>query len=198
MKTINSVSVSLILFLLLFNQAYANMGIPMIAIVWPVFFIALIPIIWLEWKILQKTPINCSDRRKLVAAIVSNIVSTFIGIPIAWGALFALQLVIPGGASGSSNPFWQRVLEVTLQLPWVLPNPAKEYWLIPTAFILLLIPFFFASCWAESWINFLIIRKCDPSFSKIKQGTWKANVCSYAFLFGLGLLYVLYQIISHP
>jgi|GEM_PF-6380992 hypothetical protein len=147
MKTINSISTSLILFLLLFNQAYANMGIPMIAIAWPVFFLALIPIIWLEWKILQKGPINCSNRRKLVAAIVSNSISTLVGIPLAWGALLALQMVIPGGASGSSNPFWQRILAVTVQLPWILPDPSKEYWLIPTAFILLLIPFLGFMLW---------------------------------------------------
>ena len=166
----------------------------MIGIIRPVFFIVFIPIVCVEWEAIQQADIKCTNGRKLCMLLVSNAVSSFLGIPIAWSILVAIQMIIPGGDSGVSNHILQSILQLTLQAPWVLPDPSKEYWLIPAVFTVLLIPFFFVSYWVESWVNFLMIKKSGGSFSEIKKATLKANIWSYALLFILSIAFLLFQV----
>lgn len=180
--------------------AYADIGLPMLAIVWPVFWLALIPIIFIEWRVLKRVLLGFSSKRLFYVAAFSNFLSTLIGIPVAWACLVGIEIAgHPLGTTGtfpSLNTFWQFVLGVTIQAPWLIPYEDQFYWMIPTAFLVLLIPFFFISYWIEAFITLKCLKKDRATPAVIKKAVWKANLQSYAFLFLLNVFFLIYGIIT--
>lgn len=179
--------------LLISSTAHANIGLPMIVIAWPIFWFALIPIILIEWMIVNK---DLTDKigkiESLTTVTIANLVSTTIGIPLAWLIALYLQLIIPGG--DGSYPgltfFWKMLLGVTIQAAWLLPYENELYWMIPVTFIVLLIPFFLVSYWIESRLSYKILKRKVDGLSVYKT-IWKANIMSYAFLLCLSIVYLI-------
>ncbi len=163
----------------------ANAGVPMLWVVGPVFLLGLLPIILLEiavywWRLRER-----SSALFLVVPL-ANIVSTIVGIPLTWLALVGLQIFFDG--TGSMGP----VASVTLQAPWLLPHEDRLHWMIPTAALVLNIPFFFMSVGVEfatmgwAWERHqrrAVLRVC-----------WLANGISYGVLTAFWLLWLLSSI----
>jgi hypothetical protein len=171
-------------------KAYANVGLPMLMVAMPAFIIALIPIIVIEAYIFKRAgfPFKWALQRNAIA----NAVTTFIGIPLTWGVLLALQIATVGAdCSEATNTWPQRIFAVVANAPWMCPfEPELIKWMMPTAMLILLVPFLFMSWLIEA----LVIRKTSKSFngSRITAVCLRANLITYALLasYPIGLYFV--------
>ena len=174
-------------------NAYADSGLPMIAITYPAFWFAFFPIVGIEFLIMKKT---LSFHKNLFRnVVISNAISTIIGIPIAWFIMACIQLNLGGGGvfPGIKRSL-ALLLNVTLQAPWLLPLEGEQSWMIPMAFLFLLLPFFIMSYWLEYAIMIVLMEKFISekliTMKEIKRSVWKANLYSYGFLCVVTILFV--------
>ncbi|MCD6048596.1 MAG: putative rane protein [Gammaproteobacteria bacterium] len=183
--------------LLFFIQtAYADAGLPMIILVMPSMVVLLVPIILIEACVLAKY-LCLNFSKVLMGASIGNIVSTIFGIPLTWGVMTGLEfLITSGGRAYGDEVWWQKLIAVTIQAPWMVPYEEQFYWMVPAALAFLMIPFFFIS-WAIE--GFFVKITIDKS---IRQNAYRAsfyaNLASYAFLELCILVYLLINIIKHP
>ncbi len=172
--------------LLLFPSiVLANAGLPMLAIVWPLSLPAFIPVIAFESWIVRRT-LNTSWRVTVTQIIKANVLSTLIGIPLAWvisvALEFLLMFVVVNVAGSKSYPPHGvgEVGRVILSAPWLGPFREGGHWIVPLAMSVLLVPFFFASFWTEAWY---VANTLSPSApEQARRAIWKANLYSYLVL----------------
>ena len=168
------------------SLCHANIGVPMIFVTLPTMVIALLPIIIVE-ALLALPSLKLPYRKLLKCFSIANLVSTFVGIPVVWFLLVVLQMVSGGGSAyGLASPT-TRLLAVTWQAPWLIPYEVDLYWMIPTATIVLLIPFFFASWWVEYLVAKWILSEIDKRV--VRRSVRNVNFLSYSAL----ALYVVVQ-----
>jgi len=165
--------------------AHADMGLPMLALTLPAALWALIPVILVEAYVFKRH--GFAFKWSLQWNAVANVVSTVAGVPLAW-----LALVIADGAIGSGiyslGVFHKlgttsgRIFDFLIHFPWLPPVEDMKYygWAVPTAFLMLLVPFFFAS-WQ---IEYRIIagRNKDKDAKAIRRASFYANLVSYVLL----------------
>lgn len=163
----------------------------MLMIIWPMYWLLLIPVILIEWYVSKRYLLAVASRKIFWATTTANIVSTLIGIPITWSLLAFIQMAIPGGGGIFPNlpVVLKMILSVTLQAPWLLPYERALFLMIPASMMFLLIPFFFVSVWIESLI-LIKVFKISSDARLVKKTCWAANLASYLllFLFCLGVL----------
>jgi hypothetical protein len=170
------------------SPASANVGVPMLAVVWPVAWVLFVPIVLVEAWIAARI-LALGWRRCVSMALKANAFSTLIGIPVTWGALFLVQLVTGGGWSVGLDTPLKKVLAVTWQSPWLGPNEGELWWMGPSAAMVLCVPFFFMSVWLEN-------RVARRSFNKdewagVMRWAWIANGVSYGLILLWPLCYML-------
>ena len=163
------------------SVAYANAGVPMLAIVWPGMWIALLPIIAVESLVLVRVA-SVPLRRAALVSAVANAVSTFLGIPLTWAALFGVQAIVPngGGAGPDLGTFAGKLFAVTVQAPWLIPYESDLYWMIPSASLVLLVPFFLMSWGAELLVARSMLRAQDRP--AVDRAVLRGNLLSYGLL----------------
>lgn len=155
----------------------ADAGVPMLFWQMPIMALAIVPIIVVEsfvvWRKLQMPVASV-----LLGTTLANIISTFVGIPMAWAMMVLLNI-----ASGSL-PFWNLnspigIFEaVVLQSSWLVPHSNSQLcWMVPTATLVLLIPYFFASVLSEGWVLRHLWRMEDKRL--VRAANWQANLASY-------------------
>lgn len=177
------------------SSGFANAGLPMLIIIWPLLWLAFIPIVLIEYSVLKKIFIKEAPNRILFITAGANLFSTAIGIPLIYLVLLLLEMLIPGGAGTFPDlpEFWRRILSVTLQAPWLLPHESEFYWMIPVACGVLFIPFYYMSYWVEGIIISRYMKNsCAPN--EVKEAVKKANRASYAFLYMILLAWLIYGI----
>jgi hypothetical protein len=160
--------------------AFANAGVPMLAVAWPLSWAALIPIVVIEAAVGRKMA-GLTWGRALGATAAANAVSTFVGIPLTWGALLAVQIVVPngGGAEIPIATLLGKVFAVTVQAPWLIPYETDLYWMVPAA-LLFMLPFFgIVSVYTERPI-LRRIAKCDKGVAR--AWSWRANLTTYGIM----------------
>lgn len=185
-------ALTLISFFLLISTVYADVGIPMLMLIWPMYWILLLPVIFIESWIFKRSLPTIPFHKIFWPTTVANLASTLIGIPITWGLLVLIELFIAPGAFPNLSHTWKLILGVTIQAPWVLPY-GQAIWMIPVAAMFLLIPFYFVSAWIESFILTKFFN-ISPDRTLIKRISWKANLGSYLFLFLFCLGFLAYSI----
>lgn len=178
-------------FLLLTKPAYADIGVPMIFVTLPYMVIGLIPIILIESYVLVKK-LKIPFKQTIRISVIINIVSTIIGIPITWVFLVLFQMVTGGGRSYGLQTSLQKFLAVTWQSPWLIPYESDLNWMIPSATLVLLIPFFFASWFIEYRIAKNILKQIWASI--LKKGIFAANLISYTILFAFTVVWLIIAI----
>jgi hypothetical protein len=157
-----------------------DFGAPMIFLVLPVMTVAFIPIVLIEAKILSEY-LSLSFRRSILPAFVSNAVSTFLGLPVAWIILFLMEMVLGGGRAPTffdRNSIWGQILSVTLEAPWLMISTTN--WKMPTAALILGIPFFFASWAIEHKVCARWLRQEDRD--EVRRAVRDGNLITYEFL----------------
>jgi hypothetical protein len=153
------------------------MGVPMAALFLPPMWAAIVPIIILESFIVYRF-VGARFGRTLAAVGAANIVSTIVGVPIAWFILAIGEMLCCGGALGLSTPL-TRIYAVTVQAPWLIPYESDLGWMIPVALVTLGSVFAALSVVVETAIASRILRIPLPTMWRAMA--W-ANVASYLLL----------------
>jgi len=165
----------------------------MLAVVWPVSWCLLIPVILVEGYIAKRI-LHLTWTRSLTVSTKANIASTMMGIPITWLLLFGIQLLITDGGNGyGMHSFSHKLASVTIQAPWLAPfqEPGSARftfgthlsWMKVAAALTLSVPFFITSVWAE----FLVAKKSLEEDHRSMALRWSmiANLATYGFVAGV-------------
>ncbi len=162
------------------STASANIGIPMLAVAWPIAWASLIPVVLIEGGLARRI-LKLQLGRAMKVSLVANLVSTFVGIPVIWALCVMPALVaavtIRGSASARMNPlFW------ILYVPWLPPLTfiGNRSWVIPLCEAILCVPFFVGSAYTEFWVA----RKMLPGIENAELRRWSfaANGMSYIII----------------
>jgi hypothetical protein len=198
MKNIKCIVITFLLVYSAATPAYADMGIPMLAWAWPWMIISLIPIIMIESLYIRRS-LKLSFGRALKVMSIANIESTLIGVPITWVAWVIIEIIL--GYMGtlvfenfhvSLPESASLLLALTVGAAWFTGAQSNLYWMVPTASLVLLIPFFYVSWLFERRRTKRLLREYDPV--NIKKATFIANLCSYGLLFAIVLGWLIYSI----
>src|SRR6266850_3962946 len=131
----------------------ADAGVPMIALTLPAMVMLLIPIILIE-GFLCKRWLGLTTWQAMKSNAVSNLASTIIGVPVAWGIMLGVEFVTFGiiersGAIQNWHSPLANVIGLFLGSAWIGPFDRSNVWVVPAAALVLLVPFFFASYYIE-------------------------------------------------
>jgi hypothetical protein len=176
--------------------AYANAGLPMLAVVWPLSWAALIPVIAIETAVGRRVA-DISWGRSLLGTALANAVSTLVGIPLTWGVLLAIQMVVPGGGGAELGigTLGGKLFAVTLQAPWLIPYDTDLYWMVPAA-VLFMLPFFgVVSVFVERPL-FRLVAKCDALVAR--SWSWRANLTTYGILIAAVAAWLVVSLVIGP
>jgi hypothetical protein len=194
MKSRNIARLAAFLLLLFPAIAQADAGVPMLALLWPALWVLFIPIVIIEAWIARRV-VGLDWKTSLKKSGIANAVSTLIGIPLTWGVLVVIEIMLSqGGRAYGINTLSGKLIAVTVQAPWLIPYESDLGWMIPAASIVLLIPFFFVSVFVERWV---FGRKTQIDKTKIKSWSWKANLLTYGLLQAVLVCLLIYGITKH-
>lgn len=191
----------LIIFLVVFfyaSPAIANVGLPMLTIVWPGMIIVLIPIIFIESYCLRAM-LKLPFAKSLKLMTVANLESTIIGIPLTWVALLLIEFVV--GLAGwlffkigvELPKILAYIFSITLGAAWLTPFAEPHaHWIVPAASLFLLIPFYFVTWYVEYRCLKKRIKKSKPP--TLKRVVRNINLISYGLLGIIVLVWLLSSI----
>jgi hypothetical protein len=165
------------------TPALAN-GIPMLALAWPAYWIALLPAITVQAVVLrQRLQIKWS--RALSVTTFGNLWSMFFGMPMVWFLLLAVQLLV-GIALGAlkANGIWDYIL-FPFMVAWL--GPTENAWIVYAAFAVLAIPFCAASILIEGRVAATMLA--DLPANLVRAAIWRANIWSYVLLVACAVVY---------
>lgn len=160
------------------SAPFAGGGVPMILVVMPALLIAFLPSVIIEARILGKR-LYLEGRQAVRTSILANLVSTAVGVPVAWGLLAALEIVTGAIHSRPLDTFSQKLVAIALQAPW-LPVVSRESWMVPAAALVLLLPFLAVSWRVETAVARIMLR--DVPRERISRVVLLANAVTYAVL----------------
>jgi hypothetical protein len=179
----------------------ADAGIPMIALTLPLMLMLLIPVIVIE-GVLCKKWLGLKNWETMKSNAVSNLVSTLIGIPLAWAIMLGLQF----GAMASvdqrshfldSNSPLATAVAFFLHSAWIPPAEGSNVWWIPAAILVLLVPFFFASYGIEYFVMAYMIGMPSGgpenlAYPRIRTAVRNANLVTYGAMFIAASIWLFY------
>ena len=117
--------------------AFANAGVPMLALAWPAQWLALIPIVLLECAVSSQS-IQVPFRQLIWPVGKANLVSTLVGIPLAWAVmlvpLFGVVLGLSLMPETVVMPTYLEYILLPLTAAWV---GGESIWQIYFAFVIL-------------------------------------------------------------
>src|SRR5436309_6422997 len=124
----------------------ADVGVPMIFVQWPLMICALLPVIAIEALVVRKR-LSLSYGRAFAGAAKANVVSTLVGVPLAWGLMLLLELATVYPLVAAAERWHWRPESPIFYILYVLgmawTGPAgKSAWPIALAAALLLVPTF--------------------------------------------------------
>ena len=165
---------------------FADAGIPMLAVVWPLAWLTFIPVVLVESAVALKG-LGLGYRRSLVVTAAANAASTLVGIPVTWFACVVIEIMLGGGTWQAIDTPAQKMLAVFSQAAWLCPYEHDLSWMIPAAAIILCVPFYLVSV----WIEYAVVRRmvAYPPH-QVRRFCWLANLASYSLIiiFWVGLL----------
>ena len=168
---------------LLSSVANADVGIPMLAAMWPIFWLAIVPVILLEnWFLAAGLGVSYGSTVWVTAK--ANCLSTGLGIPIAWILMFVLQggfqYVFPADSELGSSALRSTLIGrfSPFGSAWIRTGQGGAY---EAAFLALAVPFFLASSAVE--LAYLRTRfSGHDEFSVLLSSVLKGNAVSYLAL----------------
>lgn len=179
------------------GTAHASAGLPMLVVVWPAFWVLLIPMIALKFWYFKRHFQTEPSIRLLSGLTITNSFGVLLGVPLTWTVLGGIEVLLEEAGIGSqwTTGFWQRILSITEEAPWLMAYPKEYYWMIPIAFMVLLIPFFIISTVSE----YLVIHRYFLQHEKeatVKRVTQLSNVITYIILYMLVLGWFTYNMMT--
>lgn len=183
----------------------------MIVITLPGMVLLLIPIIAAEATfIIRRTSLQ--KGKVLWATTLANVISTVVGMPLTWAAVFLCEMAVwlgfarftKFGSSSWNSPISQ-IVGTVLSAAWIAPAEGYDSWAVPLAVLVLLVPFFFASIWIEQWVmeHSLPITSDDVAQPNevneklLRRAVRGANLLSYGFLLSFTTAWLLWGVFHH-
>ncbi|UCC83487.1 MAG: hypothetical protein JSW46_00710 [Gemmatimonadota bacterium] len=181
----------LALLVLVPNEARADVALPTIAIVfgspwWLI--VGLGAVIAIESLVLwaRLALVGLALGQALAVTSVANLVSTLIGIPLAWLALVVL-FGLAGGTDHDIRTSAGRRREALWLAPWVMPHDYVDWdrysgewdWIYPVKLLVLLPPFFVVSWLIERGVAGRMLERFG---GELGGGVLLGNVATYALL----------------
>jgi hypothetical protein len=165
------------------QASQADVGIPMLVVAWPIYVLALLPVIAVEAYVgVRKLALPW--RRALRVSAIGNVWSTILGIPIVWLALLAVEMAVGAVANFAKlSTAWEYVL-FPFMIAWI---GGENVWMLYLAFVLLAIPFCLTSIWIERKVALRYLS--DLPVESVRAWVRDANVWSYALLVVLAAAY---------
>ncbi|WP_201496526.1 hypothetical protein [Rubrivivax sp. A210] len=169
------------------SLAWANAGIPMLALVWPAQWLAFFPVVAFEALYIART-LSIPFRQQLKPLAQANLLSTLVGIPLAWAALLVVEFAVAGLAvtalpENVAESNLVRVLTFPFTAPWIGGSSEHE---VRLAFIVLMFPFCAVSAYVEA--KFLKRHFSALDAERSRRAIIMSNVLSYLFLAAITLL----------
>jgi hypothetical protein len=181
-------------------MALADIGLPMIFVQWPLMLYALVPVIVLE-SLLVRRWVSLTYQEAFVGASIANVVTTLAGVPLAWGAMLAIEIGTMGPLSAAADEWhWRlegpvfQVIGFILSVAWLPPLQDYFNWVVPLSVAALLVPSFFISVWLERLVCVKMWVTCDEA--AVRRGVYRANLASYLLLFILACGWADYLLVS--
>lgn len=164
----------------------ADAGVPMIALTWPIMLILLIPIIVTEGLLCKKW-LGLSTWQAMKANTLSNLLSTVIGVPLAWGAMLGFEVLSLGFLGSPIQKLPSPIadaISVLLGSAWVGPVGTNDSWVIPVAALVLLVPFFFVSYGVEYLVLYHMVGVPEGgppnvAYPRVRVAVRNANLVTY-------------------
>lgn len=170
-------------FILICRELHADAGLPMLVLMWPGFIVALVPVIYIEIRVLSKR-LGMTPKELRYPVTMANVVSTVFGIPLAWLAMLAVELITTKGRSYGIETFGQKFVASVLQAAWLIPYENEFFWLVPVALTVNFAMAFLVSWFLEAWLLSTLVRS---TFETLKDPVRIAQQWSYSLLVGLML-----------
>lgn len=166
--------------------AHADVGVPMLALMWPPAWLLLLVIVPVEGLFARRI-LSLDWRAALGLSLRANLASTLVGIPLTWlvlllaefGTGYAFSLLKFDEVNGRSAV--QRAVAMAVFAPWLGPGDGLSRWIVPGAAAYLCIPFFFVSVLIE---NRVALHRLGPLEAPlVRRWSWLANGFSYSIIF---------------
>ncbi|MBV2113445.1 MAG: hypothetical protein KUF82_21030 [Candidatus Thiodiazotropha sp. (ex Ctena orbiculata)] len=166
-------------------SASANAGIPMLALAWPVYWVALIPVILFEGYI-AKNIIGLEIKESFSIAATSNFVSTLIGIPLAWAVMLLVEI---GAAYIGQFIEYKGTIADIVTFPFMVAwlPPLDNIWLVYLAFVILAIPFCLVSIFIEAYTAKRMLKSVEMPI--IFKWSRTSNLLSYSIIIIISAIY---------
>jgi hypothetical protein len=175
------------------TNIHANAGVPMLFVMYPTMLISLIPIILIE-SVIFLNHLDVSFYEVIKASLVANLFSTIIGVPLTWALLLIFQMITGGSSGYGLTTFSKKLYSVTFQAPWLIPYNKNLYWMIPSAALFLLIPFFFVSWFSEYYlVKYFFV---EINSLKLNNMVFFSNLVTYSLLSFLTLCLLIYRVVK--
>jgi hypothetical protein len=166
--------------------AWANAGIPMLALSWPVQWLAFIPVVAGEAAITAKA-LQLGYWSSLKPIAIANLWSTLVGIPIAWFVLLLIE--VAGGAMLSIMPEHVagspafRYAIFPLFAAWIGGSSPLE---LKAAFLVLMAVF----CWVSIAVEHRVLQHYTSPAAQplLRRCVKEANIASYVLLSAVTLI----------
>lgn len=160
--------------------AHANIGIPMLALAWPVYWIAFIPVVVIESEYACNR-IGLSRRDGYKAVAYANAASTLVGIPLAWGVMLLTTLAVDFSLSFVPDTGIRQGLHYALfPLASAWLGPTENAWTIYAAFVCLALPMWYGSVLIEAQV---VRRMLAPRHAAMVRGVViRFNILTYVLI----------------
>jgi hypothetical protein len=116
-----------------------------------------------------------------------------LGVPLAWAITFGVEFLASGLLERSNaiqnwNSPIARVVGLLLSSAWLGPMSGENDWIIPSATLVLLVPFFFASYAVEYFVVRLMVGMRDDTLPvltmpRVRVAVRNANLVTYGAMF---------------
>lgn len=163
-------------FFIFFPQAaWGNFILPILAVQWPLMWIAFAPIVLIETWVMQKKLADICTRDLLKATFWANLTSTLVGMPVTWLIASPITLYPTGWKFFLVSSWFGKGETFGLAFLMII------WWGVS----------FPASYQIEKWVTRKYLRSLSP-LNKINEAVFKANLTSYGILFlptGFATLY---------
>jgi hypothetical protein len=178
--------------LLVAPRAEANVGVPMLMVLWPVAVVAFVPVVAVE-AVVARRVIGGGWGAAWKVSLVANLATTIAGVPVTWFVMLLVQLVVSLiGAGLELGPEWSWI-GTPFVLAWLPPHVERAAWWVGMAGAGLSVPLFFASVWIERRVGRRVLAGAAPE--AVRRWSWWANGWSYAglvlFWIGVGVKWYL-------
>lgn len=162
--------------------AYANAGAPILALVWPLAWLVLVPVTLIE-ALIARHYLALPFRRACSLVLRANVWSALVGVPLAQGMVFLLSLgmneagLFPWFSLDNPSPGqFARVAVGLLFTFWIDPRWAPAGPVVTFAQF----PAFFVSVLVEyQYMKYKFPAEMRP---RVWQWSWRANEVSYGLL----------------